>query len=199
VKFFYRLDNKTFHVSNIYGPASSPQKLSFVTWLMNFDTVIFEDWVLGGDFNLIKHSENRNKPGGDITEMNMFDELIADLNLVEIPFSGRNYTWSNMQADPLLVKLDWVFTSYSWTLSFAATFVQPLPRPTSDHIPFVLHIGSSIPKSKMFRFENYWIEHLGFLDTVSLHWNNSAFFASAAKNQSELELVSNFEARIYLI
>jgi hypothetical protein len=52
---------------------------------MNFDTVIFEDWVLGGDFNLIKHSENINKPGGDITEMNMFDELIADLNLVRYP------------------------------------------------------------------------------------------------------------------
>jgi hypothetical protein len=144
---------------------------------MNFDTVIFEDWVLGGDFNLIKHSENRNKLGGDIIEMNMFHELIADLNLVEIPFSGRNYTWSNMQADPLLAKLDWVFTSYSWTFSFAATFVQPLPRTTSGHIPFVLHIGSSIPKSKMFRFENYWIEHRGFLDTVNLHWNSSAFLS----------------------
>jgi hypothetical protein len=45
--------------------------------------------------------------------MNLFNELILDLDLAEIPFSGRSYTWSTMQSDPLLVKLDWVFTSSS--------------------------------------------------------------------------------------
>lgn len=101
--------------------------------------------------------------------MNMFNELISDFDLVEIPFSGREYTWSNMQDDPLLVKLDWVFTSAFWTVSYPATHVQPLSRPTSDHIPYVIHIGSNIPKSILFRFENYWAEHPGFLENVSLH------------------------------
>jgi hypothetical protein len=110
--------------------------------------------------------------------MNLFNE---DVDLVEIPFSGRNFTWSNMQADPLMVKLERVFTSSSWTLSFPATFVQPLPRPISDHITYVLHIGTSIPKSKMFRFENFWADHPWFVDTVNLHWNNSPYFANAAK------------------
>jgi hypothetical protein len=73
---------------------------------MNLDTSSFEDWALGGDFNLFRNPENRNKPGGDIREMCMFNEMITDLDLVEIPFSGRNFTWSNMQSDPLLVKLD---------------------------------------------------------------------------------------------
>ena len=89
-----------------------------------------------------------------------------------------------MQADPLLVKLDWVFTSSSWTLSFPATFVQPLSKPLSIHIPFLLHIGSKIPKSNMFRFDNFWVDHQGFMDTVGLHWNNSLVFANAAKNMS---------------
>lgn len=96
--------------------------MGFVTWLMNLDTSDFDDWILAGDFNLIREP-NRNKAGGDISEMNLFNELILDLDLVEIPFNGRNFTWSNMQADPLMVKLDWVFTSSSWTLSFPATFV----------------------------------------------------------------------------
>jgi exonuclease III len=47
VKLLNRLDNKTIHVSNIYGPSSAPQKMDFITWLMNFDTSDFEDWVLG--------------------------------------------------------------------------------------------------------------------------------------------------------
>ena len=173
VKLICRLDNKIFHVTNIYGPANPAQKLGFVNWLMNLDSFEFDDWALGGDFNLIRNPENRNKPGGDTGEMNMF-----------IPFSGRNLSWSNMQADPLLVKLDWVFTNSSWTLSHPATFVQPLSRPISDHIPYVLHIGTHIPKGRMFRFENFWVEHPGFMDIVKLHWDNSPVYANAAENRS---------------
>jgi hypothetical protein len=33
---------------------------------MNLDTDNYENWVLGGDFNLIRNPENRNKPGGDL-------------------------------------------------------------------------------------------------------------------------------------
>jgi len=80
--------------------------MAFATWLMNLDTDNFENWALGDDFNLIRNSDNRNRPGGDLAEMNLFNYLISDLDLVEIPFSGRSFTWSNMQADPLLVKLD---------------------------------------------------------------------------------------------
>jgi len=43
--------------------------------------------------------------------MQLFNNLILDLDLVDLPFNGRKFTWSNMQVDPLLVKLDWVFTS----------------------------------------------------------------------------------------
>lgn len=43
VKLICRLDNKSFHVTNIYGPSHSAQKLGFVTWLMNLDTSDFDD------------------------------------------------------------------------------------------------------------------------------------------------------------
>lgn len=36
----------------------------------------------------------------------------------------------------------------------------------------------------MFRFENFWLDHLGFLDTVKLHWDTSPSFANAARNLS---------------
>lgn len=87
--------------------------MGFATWLMNVDIPELDEWVIAGDFNIIRNPSNRNKPGGDLTEINLFNEIISDLGLVEIRFSGRNFTWSNMQSDPLLVKLDWVFTSQS--------------------------------------------------------------------------------------
>jgi hypothetical protein len=41
-----------------------------------------------------------------------------------------------------------------------------------------------IPKANMFRLENFWVNHRGFLDTISLHWNNSLVFGNASKNLS---------------
>jgi exonuclease III len=92
ISLLCRLDKRHIHVTNIYGPAYADQKLPFITWLMNFDTTSFDHWTLGGDFNLIRSPKNRNKQGGDIGEMNLFNEMISDLDLVEIPFSGRNFT-----------------------------------------------------------------------------------------------------------
>jgi hypothetical protein len=37
-----------------------------------------------------------------------------------------------------------------------------LSRITSDHIPYVVLIGTSIPKAKLFRFQNYLVEQPGF-------------------------------------
>jgi hypothetical protein len=82
--------------------------------------------------------------------MNLFNDLIHHLDLVEIAFQGQSFTWSNMQTDPLLEKLDWVFTSIDWSLSFPDTKVLPLDRPILDHIPYVVHIGTQIPKSSIF-------------------------------------------------
>lgn len=86
-----------------------------------------------------------------------------------------------MQEDPLLEKLDWVFTSISWSLSYPATRVQPLSRLTSDHIPYVVRMDSHIPKANIFRFENYWADFHGFLDVIHLHWHSNPFFSNMAK------------------
>lgn len=66
--------------------------MAFITCLLNLDTSPFEDWILVSDFNLYKSVDDRNKPGGDADDMQMFNNLISDLELVEIPFSGTTFT-----------------------------------------------------------------------------------------------------------
>jgi hypothetical protein len=88
--------------------------------------------------------ESRNKPGGNFNDMNIFNDIINHLGLVELPIKGRAFTWSNMQLNPLLVQLDWFFTSTNWTLSFPNTVINPLARPVSDHLPCVINIGKKI-------------------------------------------------------
>ena len=64
--------------------------------------------------------------------------------------------------------------------------MTPLARPTSDHVPCKISIGTKIPRANVFRFENYWTSHKGFLDTVKSSWvkpitgqNNSVSVISA--------------------
>ena len=67
------------------------------------------DRILMGDFNLMRAPLDRNRPRGDVNDMLMFNEAISNQGLVELPLHGRKFSWSNMQHDPLLVKLDWFF------------------------------------------------------------------------------------------
>jgi hypothetical protein len=60
------------------------------------------DWLLVGDFNLLRNPEDRNKPGGDLSEMLLFNEAISALGLVELPLQGRKFTWTIKQTSPLL-------------------------------------------------------------------------------------------------
>lgn len=140
------------------------------------------DGSILGDFNFIRGPENRSRAGGDHNNMMVFNNIIINLDLVEIPLKGRAFTWSNMQDQPLLEKLDWVFTSPQWTSEHPYTMVIPLAKITSNHVPIKVQIDSNIPKCQIFRFEEFWTEFTGFIDTVENHWNNSKYFVDSTKN-----------------
>jgi hypothetical protein len=130
--------------------------------------------------------DNRNKPGADMNVIFIFNEIISYLGLVELPLKGRSFTWYNMQKDPLLVQLDWLFTSYQWTLHFPNTLVHPLAKNASHHVPCVIILSTSIPRAHIFRFENHWIQQPGFFELVDRVWKmpvraNSAAGVVAAK------------------
>lgn len=139
----------------VYGPCQGQERDDFATWLNASLIPSCENWMLLGDFNFYRSLENRNRPGRNLNDMVIFDTIICNLGLVELPIKGRRYTWSNMQDEPLLEQLDWFFTSNNWTISYPNTLVKPLARDTSDHIPCVVSIETRIPKANIFRFEKF--------------------------------------------
>jgi hypothetical protein len=124
-----------------------------------------------GDFNFYRSLNNRNKQGGNMNDVFVFNEIISNLGLQEIPLKGRKYTWSNMQQEPLLEQIDWCFTSTNWISLYPNTLLLPMAKPTSDHIPCMVQIDTTIPKAGVFRFENFWVEQPDFLDLVQNTWN----------------------------
>jgi len=154
----------------VYGPSTAEGKVSFLNWLKQIEIPNTVDWIILGDFNLIRREENRNKPGGIFLRCSFLMKAISLLGLNDIPLQGRKYTWSNMQHSPLLVKLDWVFTSECWTVSYPSTTVKALDMAPSDHTPCLVSISTSIPRSKVFRFENFWLLNDQFAGILSDCW-----------------------------
>lgn len=153
-------------LTNIYGTCAQHGKHFCISWLNNIHMPTEVNWLLVGHFNLIQKPEDRNKPGGDIMDMFLFNEAISALGVEELPLNGQRFTWTNKQASPLLECLDWFFTSQSWTNLFPGSKVTSLTMETSDHVPCLITAKTAIPKGRAFRFDNYLIEHEQFMNVV---------------------------------
>ena len=53
---------------------------------------------------------------------------------------------------------------------------------TSDHVPCLISVKTDIPVSRIFRFENYLMEHEHFLQVVQHGWSLPTFQTDAAKH-----------------
>lgn len=62
-----------------------------------------------------------------------------------------------MRAIPFLAKLDRVFIFDEWD-KFGLATAYSVRRPTSDHVPIYLSLEENCKKSKIFRFEKWWLQ-----------------------------------------
>lgn len=91
-----------------------------------------EPYIVGGDFNIIRFSHDKNKGGRVCRHTNTFNAIIHAYELREITMNGGKYTWSNNQTIPTLEKLDRVLMSKDWEDIFPNAVINKLPREVSD-------------------------------------------------------------------
>jgi hypothetical protein len=145
VKLTSLQSGQRWYLRNVYGPCTPTGKPEFTNWLYNIDASAYDLWMWTSDFNLIHCLDNRNRLGGNTSDMMLFNDLINHLNLVEVSLKNRAFTWSNMQQKTLLVKLDWVLTSSNWTASFPNTLAYAISHAVSDHLSYVVQKESMVP------------------------------------------------------
>ncbi|KAJ3691188.1 hypothetical protein LUZ61_020352 [Rhynchospora tenuis] len=104
-----------------------------------------------------------------------FNSLIAQLNLVEIPLTGRKFTWSSKRPTPSFSRLDRAFLSHSW-LSLQLSFtLADLPATTSDHAPLLLTISTLTRRPKrIFKFETFWLNYPEVFTIVQQAWQEAS-------------------------
>lgn len=145
IEFTSKLNNESWLLTTVYAPCTLNGKREFLNWFRNIVMPEEVDWLIVRDFNLLRKHEDRNRDGANLNEIFLFNEAINKLGLIELPLHGRKFTWANKQFPPLLERLDWFFTSNSWTSKFLDTIVKTLVMKTSDHWPYVIEIVTSIP------------------------------------------------------
>jgi hypothetical protein len=146
----------------------------FLAELVQFTSHVTLPLVIGGDFNILRNQNEKNKPLVDHRWPFLFNAIIDGLNLKEIEMSGRQFTWANNLPNPTFEKLDQVLVTTEWDQKFPLSSVVALNRDISDHTPLLLNSGeaTSCPCHRPFKFELGWLLRDGFHDMVHDIWNN---------------------------
>jgi hypothetical protein len=137
----------------------------------DIDMPVDTDWLLVGDFNMLRRLSDRNKDGGNIHDMLSFNATLTNLRLEKLKLFGNKYTWTNKQKSPLLERLDWFFASCTWITHYLGSFVKTLSRDISDHSSCLVSVSTDIPKAKSFWFENYWMLQKDFMQIMEHGWS----------------------------
>jgi hypothetical protein len=75
--------------TNIYAPCTPDGQMDFLNWFNSIDMLIDTDWLLVGDFNLLRCQSGRNKLGGNITKMLCFNGAINNIRLEVLKLYGN--------------------------------------------------------------------------------------------------------------
>jgi hypothetical protein len=92
------------------------------------------------------------------------------MSLKEIPLHGRQFTWSNGQDNPTLVRLDRAFCSVEWEGLFPNCLLHSSASQDFDHCPLILGLDDVNPGKQRFHFEAFWTKLDGFQETVAFVW-----------------------------
>lgn len=147
----------------MYGPSSSNDRVEFWTELSRVAGLWKCPWVVGGDFNCIRFPSEK-KGGSVITSaLRDFSDWIRRNYLVDLPFQGADFTWSNMQRDPIVRRLDRFLVCSEWLDIFPDCIERALARPISVHCPILVETDLEDWGPPLFLFELMWISKTGIV------------------------------------
>ena len=81
-------DDFSWVFTTVYGPSIGPNKDCLWEGLGAIKGMWVKPWVIGGDFNIIRFPEERNREGRITMSMRRFSQIIDEQELKDIPLRG---------------------------------------------------------------------------------------------------------------
>lgn len=144
-----------FHIINIYSPLTLDKKRILWREMASILGRIKDEPIcFVGDFNCIRSDIERANCVYKRKDVEEFNEMIEDHNLLEISMTNGKYTWfghdgKRSKLDRILVDVLW-FKLTSWK-------VKALNRKHSDHKPLLLYSSVEKVVAKPFRVFNCYL------------------------------------------
>lgn len=161
-------------IANIYAlcdPSSKRALWESLKQLKNLNPTGL--WCLLGDFNNVRNPAERvglSQRGAEDKIVSEFNEWIEDLEVVEPPWVGRNYTWFRPNGTAKS-KLDRALVSPDWFTKWPASTQFILDRNFSDHCSVLLKSKNMDWGPKPFRILDCWLKDSSFEKTISECWS----------------------------
>jgi hypothetical protein len=108
----------------VYGAAQPEFKESFLTELVQACDKEKLPLCIGGDFNIIRNSSEKNNDRFEGRWPFLFNVVIGSLDLREIEMSGRKFTWANSRRVPTYERPDRVLVSIEWEQNYPLVTVE---------------------------------------------------------------------------
>jgi hypothetical protein len=162
---------KEYWLIIVYGAAQDEDKDLFLQTFSDICENLDIPSLIGGDFNILRFANEKNKGGGVTRFSNEFNSIINKFALRELPLSGGMFTWSNNQENPTLEKWDRILINHDWENLFPLSSARKIPRVISDHNPIIMDTKESVEvRSREFRFEKSWLLQPDFQLRVDKAW-----------------------------
>ncbi|RVX18648.1 hypothetical protein CK203_006606 [Vitis vinifera] len=165
--------------TGVYGPFTKVEREGMWEELGAIRGLWGDPWCLGGD-NITLFQHERSSQRRISSAMRRFAQIVDDLELVDLPLQGGEFTWSGGLNNQAWARLDRFLVSPSWLDQFSGVTQGRLSRPTSDHFPIVLEGGGVRRGPTPFRFENMWLKVEGFNDIIRTWWQEIEVRGSAS-------------------
>ncbi|XP_028106717.1 uncharacterized protein LOC114305789 [Camellia sinensis] len=167
---------------NMHAPNEVNERHKFWSVLHRLKPVFSDPWCLAGYFNEIRNIGERKGCSRRDKGIKEFNQFIENLEVVDLPMMGRQFTWCNASEGERWSRIDRVLLSTEW-LERVNLKLWGLKRSVSDHCPLLLLEDERDWGRRPFRFLNAWILHPKFGSLVKKSWEESAFSGWLAKEE----------------
>ncbi|KAK9705447.1 hypothetical protein RND81_07G057900, partial [Saponaria officinalis] len=132
------------------------------------------DWLVLGDFNVVRSTEERVSSHLPLfSDIMDFNQCVLSCGLEDIQGTGCEFTWSNRQdGDRVWCKLDRAMVTPSLLQTFPSASVNFLPPGISDHSPVMVTLLGTQRFRKRFSFLNCWTKDPSYMDNLQRVWNS---------------------------
>ncbi|XP_019178334.1 PREDICTED: uncharacterized protein LOC109173550 [Ipomoea nil] len=167
-----------WRLTGFYGYSDRGRRRESWQLLRTLSSLSTLPWVVMGDYNdILDQSEKYGRTPHPQWLINGFRDAVADSGLVDVPFSGHQFTWVKSRGTDHMIeeKLDRFLANDSWLNMFEGAQALSLSTTYSDHLPLVITpvMRPRTRRKARFCFDNMWIREESRREIVAHSWDRT--------------------------